>query len=190
MILIIHLLYTAIYRKEKHSINVILICDANNIIIGINARYPGSVHAAMWQISEIRNYLRTCYYNGDYASFFIGDSGYGQEPWLLTPCVNFEEGSPEGQYNMIHKNTRNVIERTNGTLKSRFRCLSKHRVLNYHPAKVAYIIFMCCTPQYSKLDLDDEINENYEINENEFADPNPDINEDIHAERRAHNLYV
>jgi len=63
-----------------------LICDANNIIIGINARYPGFVHdAAIWQISEIRNYLRTCYYNGDYVSFFIGDSGCSQESWLLTP---------------------------------------------------------------------------------------------------------
>jgi len=89
---------------------------------------------------------------------------------------------------MIHKNTRNVIERTNGTLKSRFCCLSKHRVLNYHPAKAAYIIYSCAVLHniaiMAKLDLDNE------INENEFADPNPDINEDIHAGRRARNLYV
>ncbi|EZA55356.1 Putative nuclease HARBI1, partial [Ooceraea biroi] len=136
--------YAYINRKGKHSINVMLICDADNIIVGINARYPGSVHdAAIWQISEIRNYLRTCYYNGDHALFLLGDSGYGQEPWLLTPYANFEDGSPEEQYNIIHKSARNVIERTNGILKSRFRCLSRHRVLNYHPAKAAYIIYSC-----------------------------------------------
>lgn len=187
--------FVYINRKGKHSINVMLICDANNIIIGINARYPGSVHdAAIWQVSEIRNYLRTCYHNGDRGSFLIGDSGYGQEPWLLTPYANFEEGSPEERYNMIHKRARNVIERTNGILKSRFRCLLRHRVLNYHPAKAAYIIYSCAVLHNiaitAKLDLDDVVDENYEINENEFADPNPDINEDIHEGRRARNLYV
>jgi len=42
----------------------------------------------------------------------------------------------------------------------------------------------------AKLDLDDDINKNYEIKENEFADLNSDINEDIHAGKRARNLYV
>ncbi|CAL1672498.1 unnamed protein product [Lasius platythorax] len=182
--------FVYINRKGKHSINVMLICDANNIIIGINARYPGSVHdAAIWQVSEIRNYL----------SFLISDSGYGLEPWLLTPYANFEEGSPEEQYNMMHKSTRNVIERTNGILKSRFCCLSRHCVLNYHPAKAAYIIYSCAVLHNiairAKFHLDDydEINENYEIDENdELAHPNPDVNEDIHvhAGRRIRNLYV
>lgn len=49
--------FVYINRKGRHSINVMLICDANNIIISINARYPGSVHdVAILQLSEIRNY--------------------------------------------------------------------------------------------------------------------------------------
>lgn len=73
----------------------------------------------------------------------IGDSGYGLEPWLLTPFANYVEGSPQEMFNTRHKSARNVIERTNGILKARFRCLSRHRVLNYHPSKSAYIIYSC-----------------------------------------------
>jgi len=39
--------FVYVNRKGKHSINVMLIYDANNIIIGINARYLGSVHDAV-----------------------------------------------------------------------------------------------------------------------------------------------
>lgn len=36
------------------------------------------------------------------------------------------------------------MERTIGLLKGRFRCLLVHRVLNYHPDKVARIVIACC----------------------------------------------
>lgn len=75
---------------------------------------------------------------------YIGDSGYGLEPWLLTPFGNVEEGTPEAAYNTVLRSARNVIERTNGILKARFRCLSQQRTLYYHPIKAAYIIYACC----------------------------------------------
>lgn len=121
-----------------------LISDSECRIIAVDARYPGSVHdAAIWQMSNIRNYLRNEYINGHRNSHLIGDSGYGLEPWLFTPFTNTAEGTPEALFNTMLKSSRNVIERTNGVLKGRFRCLSRHRVLNYHPAKAAYIIYSC-----------------------------------------------
>ncbi|KAB0805109.1 hypothetical protein PPYR_02079, partial [Photinus pyralis] len=72
------------------------------------------------------------------------DSGYPLEPWLFTPFSNFEQGSPEERFNNQFKTARNVIERTNGILKGRFRCLSRHRVLLYHPSRAANIIYSCC----------------------------------------------
>lgn len=43
----------------------------------------------------------------------------------------------------MHKKTRSIIERCNGLLKSRFRCLLKHRVLHYSPTTASRIINAC-----------------------------------------------
>lgn len=49
----------------------------------------------------------------------------------------------EENYNAVHKTTRSTIERCNGTLKMRFRCLLKHRVLHYAPNKASKIVKAC-----------------------------------------------
>lgn len=49
----------------------------------------------------------------------------------------------EENYNAVHKSTRSTIERCNGTLKMRFRCLLKHRVLHYAPNKASKIVKAC-----------------------------------------------
>ena len=42
------------------------------------------------------------------------------------------------------RSARNVIERTNGILKGRFRALSRHRILHYHPVAAGRIIYAAC----------------------------------------------
>lgn len=74
----------------------------------------------------------------------LGDSGYGLRPWLLTPIPDTAVDSPEERYNIRHRSTRSLIERCNGVLKLRFRCLLKHRVLHYSPQKASQIINACC----------------------------------------------
>ncbi|KAJ3654524.1 hypothetical protein Zmor_013707 [Zophobas morio] len=133
-------------RNGVHSINVMLICDSNCKILACDARFPGSVHdSAIFRVSDIRNNLRMCFENGDDTSWLIGDSGYGQEPWLFTPIPVVAPGSPQERYNQLLRSTRNPIERTNGILKGRFRCLIKHRVLHFHPVQAAYIIYAAST---------------------------------------------
>lgn len=129
-------------RKGRHSVNVMVICDSNGKFIGCDARFPGSTHdAAVWQVSDIRNYLRTRFNNGDINTRLIGDSGYGVEPWLFTPVGNAAADTPEARFNEALRTARNVIERAIGILKTRFRCLLQHRVLHYHPVKAALIIY-------------------------------------------------
>lgn len=112
------------------------------MILACDARYPGSVHdSAIWQVSEIRNFLLTNYNHGDSSSHLIGDSGYPLEPFLYTPFAVAEPNSPEHKYNVAHRSSRNVIERTNGVAKTKFRCLLEHRVLHYSPDKACIIIY-------------------------------------------------
>ncbi|CAL1282031.1 unnamed protein product [Larinioides sclopetarius] len=60
---------------------------------------------------------------------------------LMTPS----DGSSrmEKMYDIAHKRGRSVIERCNGVLKARFRCLSKHRTLHYNPTFAGAIINAC-----------------------------------------------
>ncbi|RVE44229.1 hypothetical protein evm_011128 [Chilo suppressalis] len=82
--------------------------------------------------------------NSEEVVFLLGDSGYAQRPYMMTPILGAEENSPEGHYNKLHATARNTVERTFSVLKGRFRCLLVHRVLHYHPDTVAKIVIACC----------------------------------------------
>ncbi|KOB66548.1 Uncharacterized protein OBRU01_21073, partial [Operophtera brumata] len=74
----------------------------------------------------------------------LGDSGYPQRPWLMTPIPDAAEGSPEANYTSIHGKARVCIENTFGRLKNRWRCVCKDRTLHYSPTTCAKIITACC----------------------------------------------
>ncbi|XP_017469373.1 PREDICTED: putative nuclease HARBI1 isoform X2 [Rhagoletis zephyria] len=74
--------------------------------------------------------------------WLLGDSGYPLEPWLLTPIPSPSSANEE-LFNTVHIKARNTIERAFGVLKSRFRCLSKERVLKYTHTNAAFIIYTC-----------------------------------------------
>lgn len=180
-----------LYNKLKNCFSF-QICDSNLKIIAINARYPGSTHdAAIWQMSNICQHLRNKYFTGNLNEWLLGDSGYPLQPWLLTPIQNAPPGSAEARYVEAHIRTRNIIERLNGVLKSRFRCLCKNRALHYSPPKAGKIAYACAALHNMCIDynvLNDEIMNDNEDNEdndddNYNADPNPCANI-LHAGRR------
>lgn len=102
---------------------------------------------------------------------FSGDSGYPLREYLMTPIDNASEDSPEGRYNMAHKRTRSVVERTFGILKGRWRCLLAARELHYRPQKAAHITIACvvlhnlciqgglAAPELSPEELQEEISQ-------------------------------
>ncbi|KAJ8980475.1 hypothetical protein NQ317_013228 [Molorchus minor] len=132
-------------RKGYHSINTQLICDTNLKIMSVNALYPGSTNDAfIWSNSNVYNFLRTLHGLGHTDYYLLGDSGYPLRTWLLTPLEQEPViNTPEYQYNQTHKSTRCLIERCNGVLKMRFRCLLKHRALHYAPEVASQIINAC-----------------------------------------------
>lgn len=71
-----------------------------------------------------------------------GDSGYGQQPWLFVPLAETANAA-ENDYNSSHRKARSLVERCVGVLKSRFRCLSRQRMLMYTPATAGSIITAC-----------------------------------------------
>lgn len=73
-------------------------------------------------------------------NFFLG---YPLRPWLQIPLRDPLPGAEE-RFNNEFKRARCIIERCNGVLKNRFRCLLKHRVLHYAPTKAAKITIACC----------------------------------------------
>lgn len=120
------------------------ICDYNLHILNVNAIYPGSCHDAyIWRNSIIHEELQECYERGDNNSWLLGDSGYPQQPWLMTPILNPPQGSPQERYNTRHASARNCVERCIGVLKSRFRCILGERKLRYSPDKVGNIVVAC-----------------------------------------------
>ncbi|CAI6376316.1 unnamed protein product [Macrosiphum euphorbiae] len=131
-------------RKGYHSINTQLICDVNLRILNVCAKYPGSSHDShIWNQSNVKQLMETLHRNGHSSYMLLGDSGNALRPWMMTPFLRPEPNTPEAAYNDSFCKVRSIIERCNGVLKMRFRCLLKHRVLHYHPHKAASIINSC-----------------------------------------------
>ncbi|XP_044754998.1 putative nuclease HARBI1 [Coccinella septempunctata] len=112
-------------------------------ITNVNSKFPGSSHDChIWNNSRVQDAVR--HISDAHPDFFlIGDSGYPLRPWLLTPLQDPSPDTPEFRYNKAFKKARCTIERCNGLLKMRFRCLLKHRVLHYAPNVCAKIINAC-----------------------------------------------
>ncbi|KAJ1200497.1 hypothetical protein NDU88_004321 [Pleurodeles waltl] len=129
-------------RKSYHSMNVQVVCLADQYISHVNAKFPGSVHDAYIMRNSSIPYVMEQLQR--HRVWLIGDSGYPNLSWLLTPVRNPRTRAEE-RYNEAHGRTRRVMERTFGLLKARFRRM--HMTggsLMYSPKKVCQIIVACC----------------------------------------------
>ncbi|XP_041972599.1 putative nuclease HARBI1 [Aricia agestis] len=145
-----HLFYC---RKHFYSLNVQMICDSECRILNVNAKYGGATHDAfIWENSQANRYIQDLNQNNEQV-WFLGDSGYPQRPWLMTPITDAAEGTPEAKYTAIHGKARVAIENTFGRLKNRWRCLCKDRTLHYTPERCATIILACSVLHNLALDF-------------------------------------
>ncbi|KOB64585.1 Uncharacterized protein OBRU01_24000 [Operophtera brumata] len=145
-----HLYYC---RKHYHSLNVQMVADEKCRILAINPKFGGASHDAfVWENSQLNTYMQTLHQSGE-SVWLLGDSGYAQRPWLMTPYSNPAPGTAAESYNKVHSRARVTIENTFGRLKNRWRCVCKDRVLHYKPEKCAQIILACSVLHNIALDF-------------------------------------
>ena len=80
------------------------------------------------------------------------------------------EDARKNRFNTKHSSTRNIIERTFGVLKNRFRCILGARQLHYTPQKAAQIVNMVCAfdnlcIKYKIENVDEPLVDNIDSNE-------------------------
>lgn len=122
-----------IYRNRKgyFSINTQCVAGPNLMFLDVVARWHGSAHDSnIWDNSAIkRKFLQGTY--GD--KFLLGDSGYAQTNYMMTPLADGNVRSRgESLYQESQIKTRNVIERAFGVWKRRFPILSRGINLSIH----------------------------------------------------------
>ncbi|XP_069059640.1 putative nuclease HARBI1 [Pleurodeles waltl] len=130
------------HRTNFHSVNVQVVCLANQYISHVTARYPGSVHDSyILRNSSVPHMIAPLQRD---RVWLVGDFDYPNLPWLMTP-VRHPTSAAEDHYNEAHGHTRQVIQRCFGLLKARFCCLHVcGGALLYNPQKLCQIIVACC----------------------------------------------
>ncbi|KAJ1126889.1 hypothetical protein NDU88_005295 [Pleurodeles waltl] len=93
-------------RKSYHSMNVQMVCLADQYISHVNAMFPGSVHDAYILRNSSIPYVMGPLQR--HRVWLLGDSGYPNLSWLLTP-VRSPRTRAEERYNEAHGRTRRVI---------------------------------------------------------------------------------
>jgi len=110
-----------INRKGVHSINVQAIVDHRDRFMNIVAAHPGATHDSfilrhsnVWTAFEDNER-----YGDENFGHLIGDSGYAQSKWMMTP-IRAPANASHRRYNNAHASLRNGIERVFGQWKREF----------------------------------------------------------------------
>lgn len=130
-----------IYRNRKgyFSINMQAICSSDLMFNDVVARWHGSAHDShIWDnCNQRRHFLQGTYNN----YCLLGDSGYAQTPFMMTP-LGTVNSQMDSLYNESQIRTRNTIERTFGIWKRRFPIVT--RGIQVHLSRIPGIIVATC----------------------------------------------
>ena len=129
-------------RHGQHSLNVVFVAGADQMVYFCSPRWPGSVHdarvlrnSALFQLFQFENWRP---FPG---AVIHGDSAYPCNDWLIPPLPN-ASSQPEQRFNDAHTKTRSSIERTIGVIKCRFNVLQNFLRVKT-PTYAAQIVKAC-----------------------------------------------
>lgn len=127
----------AYFGRKGPTINCQFICDHRYRFTNAVVNRPGRVHdSRMFRESSIGKE----FIDGKRKGYLLGDSGYANRPYLLTPFPDGNLLAHQRRYNKAHSSTRMKIECTFGIVKRRFSCLKGLRV---EPNRACRIIVAC-----------------------------------------------
>lgn len=180
-------------KKGYFSLNIQAICGPDLLFYNIVSRWPGSVHdAKIFENSRIHDALQ----DGLLPGHLLGDSGYANRKYLLTPLLS-PNNPQEERYNASHIQTRNTIEIAFGVLKRRFSYLGKTIRTNLETTK-AIIVASAVLHNIAvntRLDMEDDINavnENIQNNDfnviDDFVQARNDNNESLQGRLRREQI--
>ena len=164
-----------INRKGVASINIMLVCGLNLQIYYSLVKYPGGAHD-----SYILNNSQLCanWTENPPNGWLLGDAGYPLKRWLMTPVTQITS-QKDATYQARRTKCRATIERCNGLLKSRFRCLLN--VLEYAPEKCCRIIRACIVLHNFAIRYSVPFNEEIIMEEDAHVNQLPELNADANA---------
>ncbi|XP_042974179.1 uncharacterized protein LOC122305681 [Carya illinoinensis] len=131
---------------ERLAQNVLCVCDFNMKFTFVYAGWEGTAHDARIFIDALRRPENNFPWPQDDSTFPCTE---GYMP--LYPRVRYHRSERHGNrtfqgykdlFNYRHSSIQNVIERTFGVLKRRFRLLKN--MPEYRPTRQRYIIIACC----------------------------------------------
>ncbi|KAI1896983.1 hypothetical protein AGOR_G00100530 [Albula goreensis] len=127
---------------DYHSIMFQMICDSQGNLLSVESQWPGSTSQQnIWERSKICQQFKSGKHG---LSWLIGASCYCLEKHVLTPLA-YVRKRPSMRYNEAHFKIQTVIQRTFGTLKSRFRCLNHlGSVQKCARSSYAELVNACC----------------------------------------------
>ena len=148
-------------RKKYHSVVLLATCDASLRFTYAWTGNPGSTHdATVLRSSELFQQVDNLIPPGYY---ILGDSAFPLLGWLVTPFRDFGNLTRDQRlFNISHSKTRQVIERSFGLLKARFR-----RLLRFEASDlklIVYSILSACVLHNICLNMNEE---NFDYIEND-----------------------
>ncbi|KAG6439701.1 hypothetical protein O3G_MSEX001003, partial [Manduca sexta] len=82
-------------RKGYHARNVLIINDAELNILHVDVTFGGATHDSfVLTNTRVKEHIENLNSNGEIV-YLLGDSGYPQRSYLMTPFSNPEPGTPE-----------------------------------------------------------------------------------------------
>jgi hypothetical protein len=160
---------TDFFDKDKnYSFTMQAVVDSNTRFLDVFAGFPGVVHDARVfansgfkrEVDEGRrlNGPSRIIQGVSIPELIIGDAGYTQSVWMLTPLPGHRLAPMYDQYNFKHSSTRMAVERSFGILKGVWRIL---RRIMYSPdvTILSKMMITCCMLHNIMLDRTDIIDE-------------------------------